>query len=104
MHDTHGPILCDIGALFPLFDTHGDGHLDAESVERVVDAAVLPVAAAAERCYAAAAGPTLDKKAAKAMPATMKHTLWDVLEVPIKRRCSFAWAENRKQVRVGFKF
>lgn len=85
--------------MFPLFDTHGDGHLDTEGVERAVDAAVLPVAVAAERCYLAAARPALDKKAATVMPATMKYTLWDVLEVPVKRRCSFAWAEDRKQVK-----
>lgn len=84
--------------MFPLFDTHGDGHLDSESVERAVDVVVLPVAVASERCYLAAARPALDKKAAAVMPATMKHALWDVLEVPVKRRCSFAWAEDRKQV------
>lgn len=86
------------GAIFPLFDTHGDGHLDIEGIERAVDAAVLPVAVAAERCYLAAARPALDKKAAAVMPATMKYALWDVLEVPVKRRCAFAWAEDRKQV------
>lgn len=86
------------GAIYPLFDTHGDGHLDGESVERAMDAVVLPVTVAAERCYAAAAGAALDKKAAKAMPATMKYALWDVLEVPVKRRCAFEWAEDRKQV------
>ncbi|CAM9647751.1 unnamed protein product [Pylaiella littoralis] len=87
-----------LGAIFPLFDTHGDGHLDVEGVERAVDAAILPVAVAAERCYLAAARPALDKKAAAVMPATMKYALWDVLEVPVKRRCCFAWAEDRKQV------
>eukprot|EP00903_Cladosiphon_okamuranus_P019975 g18353.t1 len=85
-------------AVFPLFDTHGDGHLDSESVERAVDAVVLPVVAAAERCYLAAARPALDKKVAAVMPATMKYALWDVLEIPVKRRCCFAWAEDRKQV------
>lgn len=85
--------------MFPLFDTNGDGHLDVEGVERAVDAVVLPVAVAAERCYLAAAKPALDKKAATVMPATMKYALWDVLEIPIKRRCCFAWAEDRKQVR-----
>ncbi|CAN0384661.1 unnamed protein product [Laminaria digitata] len=63
-----------------------------------MDAVVLPVAVTAQRCYAAAARPALDKKAAGAMPKTMKYTLWDVLEVPVKRRCAFEWAENRKQV------
>lgn len=77
---------------------HGDGHLDDDSVERVVDTAILPVIAAAERCYAAAARAALDKKAAGAMPKTMKYVLWDVLEVPVKRRCAFAWAQERKQV------
>lgn len=84
--------------MFGLFDLHLDGYLDAASVERAVDAAVLPVTAAAERCYAAAARSVLDKKAGSAMPATMKYTLWDVLEIPDKRRCAFAWAEERKQV------
>lgn len=85
-------------AIFPLFDTHGDGHLDTESVERAVDAVVLASTKAVERCYLAAARPALDKKAAAVMPATMKYVLWDVLEVPVKRRCAFAWADDRKQV------
>ncbi|CAN0417933.1 unnamed protein product, partial [Hapterophycus canaliculatus] len=85
-------------AVFPLFDTHGDGHLDTESVERAVDAVVLASTAAVERCYRAAARPALDKKAAAVMPATMKYVLWDVLEIPVKRRCAFAWADDRKQV------
>lgn len=84
--------------MFPLFDSHGDGYLDDESVERVVDAVVVPVTAAAERCYVSAARTSLDKKAASAMPKTMKYTLLDVLEVPVKRRCAVAWAEDRKQV------
>ena len=88
------------GALFPLFDTHGDGHLDSNGVERVVDAAVLSVTSAAERCYGVAARQVLDKKSAKVMPKTMKYALMDALQVPLKRRCAFAWAENRKQVRV----
>ncbi|CAN0010223.1 unnamed protein product, partial [Scytosiphon promiscuus] len=87
-----------LAAVFPLFDTHGDGHLDTESVERAVDAVVLASTAAVERCYLAAARPALDKKAAAVMPATMKYVLWDVLEIPVKRRCAFAWAEDRKQV------
>ncbi|CAN0398755.1 unnamed protein product, partial [Ectocarpus fasciculatus] len=87
-----------LAAVYPLFDTHGDGHLDTESADLAVDAVVLSVTAASERCYAAAARPALDKKAAVAMPATMKYVLWDVMEVPMKRRCSFAWAEDRKQV------
>ncbi|CBN79285.1 expressed unknown protein [Ectocarpus siliculosus] len=87
-----------LAAVYPLFDTHGDGHLDTESADLAVDAVVLSVTAASERCYAAAARPALDKKAAAAMPATMKYVLWDVMEVPMKRRCSFAWAEDRKQV------
>ena len=64
-----------------------------------MDAVVLPVTVTAQRCYAAAARPALDKKAAAAMPKTMKYTLWDVLEVPVKRRCAFEWAVDRKQVR-----
>ncbi|CAN0315671.1 unnamed protein product [Ectocarpus sp. 4 AP-2014] len=87
-----------LAAVYPLFDTHGDGHLDTESADLAVDAVVLSVTAASERCYAAAARPALDKKAAAVMPATMKYVLWDVMEIPMKRRCSFAWAEDRKQV------
>ncbi|CAM9295128.1 unnamed protein product [Ascophyllum nodosum] len=87
-----------LGAVFPLFDTHGDGHLDSDGVERVVDAAVLSVTWAAERCYGVAARQVLDKKSAKVMPKTMKYALMDALQVPLKRRCAFAWAENRKQV------
>lgn len=85
-------------ALFPLFDVHGDGHLDADSLERVVDTTILPLTTATQRCYAAAARAALDKKAGGAMSKTMKYTLWDVLEVPVKRRCAFAWAKERKQV------
>lgn len=64
-----------------------------------MDAVILPVTVTTQRCYVAAARPALDKKAAIAMPKTMKYTLWDVLEVPVKRRCAFEWAEDRKRVR-----
>eukprot|EP00904_Undaria_pinnatifida_P011269 jgi/Undpi1/7272/HiC_scaffold_22.g09745.m1 len=85
-------------AIFPLFDKHGDGHLDPESLELAMDAVILPVTVTTQRCYVAAARPALDKKAAIAMPKTMKYTLWDVLEVPVKRRCAFEWAEDRKRI------
>ncbi|CAM9402067.1 unnamed protein product [Choristocarpus tenellus] len=85
-------------AMFPLYDKHGDGLLDEQGAAHAVDAVTLPMVAAVERLFEAGPRITLGKKGGRTMAHTMKWALWDVMEVPVKKRCAFSWAEGRKQV------
>ncbi|CAN0274639.1 unnamed protein product, partial [Discosporangium mesarthrocarpum] len=87
-----------LGAMFPLFDLHGTGQLDEESVSHAVDTVTVPIVAAVERLYEVGPRAALGKKGGVPMPRVMKWALWDILEVPLKKRCCFAWAEGRQQV------
>ncbi|CAM9750207.1 unnamed protein product [Chrysoparadoxa australica] len=83
-------------AIFPLFDSNNDGFLTENEVEAAVDVLQWSIQSSIEHMFSGVNA--IDEKARKAMPKDMKWVLWDVMEMPMKRRCAFAWAPDRKQV------
>lgn len=84
-----------IRSTFSLFDSDADGYLSELEVEAAIDAITLPLQAVTEHMYPKVQG--VDTKTAKKMPSVIRYTFWDRLEVPSKRRCCFAWAEDQRQ-------
>jgi hypothetical protein len=78
---------------FEFFDRNGDGWLTDEETEMAVEAATNPIQAAIAKTFPAVSG--IPKNARGAAGRPMRYVYWDVLQLPVKRRCAFAWAEDR---------
>jgi hypothetical protein len=91
----HSDVTARVRAILPLYDADSDGFLTADELEAGVDTVTLPAQRAAETLYQSV--DALHKSARKAMPSALRYATWDRLELPVKRRCCFAWAPDRKQ-------
>ncbi|CAM9360173.1 unnamed protein product [Phaeothamnion confervicola] len=78
-----------------LFDRDSDGWLDDAETAAAVEAMTEPLRHAVGDVHAMLGG--LDKAARRAMPKAIKWAAWDVLELPVKRRCAFAWGAGLRE-------